>query len=511
MSTSHLISTRLFYEAVETAVSFIKKVTHEKNQKTNSFGIESKARFAVVLKTLQETSFGLINSSLIHLLGEKTYIKLQNEGQRILGKVGEVVQRLHIKEEKAVETTRQEVLTTTQTLKMQQVASKYNEIFQKYGNRYAEDLTKKKDILLKTIEHAFEMNKPLMYLAGENHFELGVVGKFLGKGSFGRVSEITTYEKKDGKFVQREEIIKCARQKFTNLGKREAQRTQMKEHAIRDLKNEKRQLDKMPGRVWGVQLAPREIGEITIETSNKAKQRFGYVGFRYHDLNYETYTNSLHRDPSSQSLLFGNCCSEFHQILSGLDYLNKHNRLHGDIKPANIFLKEGYFHIADMGGVCNASITQSIEKLSGVTRSASPAYSAKEDLLKARAIVRQSKTLNLEKEEDRQTYQKLRRQLIDLEKKRDVFSTACVMYKRLTGNLPFKFDSYGFPDLSTYQELKRADIPPEFNALMKQMLHANYKERPSHALRIYENDIKQRFPIQWAAIQRQKEIFVKHV
>lgn len=510
MSISHLISARSFYETVETAVVFAKKITLiERAPKAAPFGIGPDSRFAVAIKTLQEMSLWEV---FIHLLNRRAYVKIEHEGQQpLLVKVNEVASRLYIKKEKVLEAAQQGTLAqliTTNALKMQQVFAKYDEIVKQHKDRYATDLANNKEVILKTIEQSIKTNKPLVRLAGKNHFEMGVLGKFIGKGSFGRVSKVTTYTYNKGKFSKREEALKCARQKFKNLGRRQTQREQMRKHATNDIKNEKKQLDKLPNRVWGLQIGPREVGEVTIETPTETKQKFGYIDFEY-DHNYANYIDS-NQDPALKFNLFPNCLQEFHQILHGLCYLNQHELLHGDVKTENVLRNETLVHIADMGGVCDAKETWNIEKLSGVTRSASPVYSVKEDLLKACEIVEKAKKLDLTKEENRRVYQQLRREIIELEQKRAIFAGACVLYKRLTGHLPFeKFDPYGFPILSTYQELTRADIPLEFSTLLKEMLSTDYKKRPAHVFRIYEEMLSQRFPQQLAEIRAQKIAFEK--
>ncbi len=510
MSTSHLISSRSFYDTAEAAVSFAKKVTLiERAPKTALFGMGLDSRFAVAIKTFQEMSLW---EALIHLLNKRAFVKIEHEGQPLLIKISDIVSRLYVKKEKVLEAVQQGTLVqfmTTHALQMQKVYFKYDEIVKQYEARYT-DLTDNKEVILKTIKKALETNQPLVRLAGKKHLEVGILGKFIGKGSFGRVSRVTTYtyNKNRRKFTKRQEALKCARQQFKNLGRRDAKRKEMQEHAKGDIENERKQLEKFPNRVWGIQIAPREAGEITIETP-EIKQKVGYIDFEY-DQNYAIYIDSIHQDPAAKTTLFSNCLQEFHQILHGLCYLNQRGLLHGDIKAENVLRDEKFAHIADMGGVCDAKETWSVEKLSGVTRSASPAYSVKEDLLKACEIVEKAKKLDQTKEEDRRMYQRLRREIIELEQKRAIFSGACVLYRRLTGHLPFeKFDHYGFPVLSSYQELARADIPPEFNSVLKQMLSADYKKRPAHVFRIYEEILAQRFPQQLTEIRKQKEAFEK--
>jgi serine/threonine protein kinase len=191
----------------------------------------------------------------------------------------------------------------------------------------------------------------------------------------------------------------------------------------------------------------------------------GYLGKKY-DSDYAADIKTY------QSLTLEQKLSDFHQLLFGLKYLADQGILHGDLKPENVFVKKGKtikrVHIADLGGACRVnSKSPLIEDNFHFGRGYTPSYAPKTDMDLADKFITKHDKKNL----------------VEVEKKRDVFAMGFILYQALSaGRPPFKFNSMtGHPLLLTYQEIKDKSIPKEIRDLIKEMLNADYKARPTAA------------------------------
>lgn len=328
----------------------------------------------------------------------------------------------------------------------------------------------------------------IWYDKDKQELEVGYVSQLIGEGGFGKVFAYVNLTRDT-----REEVFKYARKKQGLEAKR-------------DIRNEYQVLSDL-GPKWGIQIGARRVGLISKISKKGRPQKYGYLSIGLYD---KTYAKEAKIAPTLENYLFG-----FHQLLFGLHCLGEQDILHGDIKPENILVMqtaEGHqlVHLADFGGARNARKITTLRRLAGGAGSSAitPSYAPLEDIELAQRFVKQNQ----------------REQLIELEKKRDVFALGAVLYFGLTGKKPFQTDerkipgqlkSHGFPILSTYQEINPAiadtaerqalieQIPQVVKDLIKNMLDPDYAKRPSHAqaLHILESTLQTQYPVLFQKIQ----------
>lgn len=253
------------------------------------------------------------------------------------------------------------------------------------------------------------------------------------------------------------------------------------------------------GRAWGIQAKPQKCGPVTVQTKkgpeSPIKERFGYIGLKY-DGDYFDDIVGTDKNPKNPKLVSAeDRLLEFHQLLSGLKRLTDLNILHGDIKPENIFIKQTgsikYVHIADLGGACHVDKDGPLVNLiaGGGKRAASPNYLMYSDLEECLALAKDGN----------------RKGVIEVEKKRDVFSMGTVFHTALTGSLPYDTDKYGFPISTTYTPIDRPDVPTELKSLIQSMTATNINDRPSAAAAFatLEEIIKKSYPAVYNKIQNE--------
>lgn len=267
--------------------------------------------------------------------------------------------------------------------------------------------------------------------------ELLLLGELIGKGSFSKVFAIQNI------FNCTQEVIKEA--SSTVKARKEV------EHSYKLLTNLHSQ-----GRLWGIQAPDRCIGYFKID----AKQiSFGSITEKYDT----DYMNHIKQEVSS----YQERLTEMHQLLGGLKLLHESGHVHGDLKPDNVLLQltQEVLNLADFGGARQVEPPIPIHTLKAYSRSFTPHYCSPNDFTWANKLA----ALGEYKE------------LVELEKKRDVFSIGYILYMALENKEPFdKYtkDEFHFPVLSSFQPFKNK-IPTDLKNLIQQMLHADYRKRPT--------------------------------
>ncbi len=209
------------------------------------------------------------------------------------------------------------------------------------------------------------------------------------------------------------------------------------------------------GRCWGVEAPPRKLVQLA---KQGYPEQYGYLG-AYYLGHYGQFNDHI-------------SFVQVHQLLSGLMILDKKNILHGDLKPENILFKNGgdiiyyHLHLADMGEAVRVTPEIKIDELAsyGGHRGHSKKYSPLCDLHLSREFYKQGK----------------RQELIEIEKKRDVFAMGVILYERLQRHAPYALDQEGCPQVNdALKPITRLPIPQELETLIQEMLHPHYKKRPS--------------------------------
>jgi Protein kinase domain len=315
------------------------------------------------------------------------------------------------------------------------------------------------EIRIRDKSYFFHVNK-------KGQIKIAQISQRLGAGSFAEAVLITDLATK------KEKVLK------------QAIKTQGIE-ARKDIINEFNLLSEIhaKGKVWGIQAKPQKIIALKESNSYQHETRFGILGKKY-DGNYfnyiqKTFTLSSY---STEDLLL-----EFHQLLSGLSYLEKKGILHGDLKPENILVKkvDGILltHIADLGGARQTK-GLSIREIPRTTYT-SCCYPKEDQQSVANFLILNDKA-----------------KVIQVEQKSDVFALGLILYMGITGTTPFIEDKEFRPILSTYIELPNF-TPQEIQGLIKQMLHKDYNQRPSakEALEKMEEFIQKQSPNLYKKIQ----------
>lgn len=353
----------------------------------------------------------------------------------------------------------------------------------------------------------------------------------LGKGGFGKVYRTTI-----GK------AIKCARTKFKDV-MRSAERDKLAKHAKQDLQNEttlSREINK-EGPVWGLELAPSEVVEWTItktqhrlpkkpDESRKSLKNLGVttqdpspakltktkVGSTrdQYDMDGARYAEQVKNAPFEEKLIV------LHQILSGLGYCLKEGIVHRDIKLQNILIAKTtndtlIASLSDLGGARKVPDTNEpldlskldLDHLFEIPRTYS--YCLAADVQAFEKLL--SKCRNLQKRKE--DFLPQLKELIALDKKRDIFATGMTLYYLLDpqNNAAMDYHPYALMYIGrkgdAYRDITKA-VPQEIKDLVKDMLDPNPENRPDDALERLENFIQVACPEQFNKILKAKLQFV---
>jgi serine/threonine protein kinase len=459
--------------------------------------VTTDSRFFVAARIFH--AYNLIDQ-LLSLFGGRYYVSLKVGEQKLLVNINSISKRLHVKPEKVREAAKKgdlEAFIKKRTKKaMEEVATAiYQECVAK-GKEEGDELIldgSKTKVPKAKLKEAVEKGEAYfidsitdrvwtIWCNRETHeVEVGTVGKKLGQGSYGKVHEYEGF--------QTPEVVKHPRKKAGR-------------DAIQDLLNEKHQLDHIHqnGRVYGVQVKPRWMRRMFMRNKHgHIKPKLAYATSKY-TRDYDAVIYDSKTPPSVETYL-----RQIYQLAAGLAYLADHDYLCGDLKPANVFVKTNpdgteELAIGDFGGVCHINEVKSPTKLEGFSRAATPGYSSLEDLsasaCAANSIIDLENGLRREGRAStskgiwcyQQEIEKTKQKLVQIEKKRDVFSLGSLFYEALTQRLPYNdgttvYLGVKWPNLATYQELKTtgslAGLPQEIKDLIKSMVDPSRDKRPS--------------------------------
>lgn len=180
-----------------------------------------------------------------------------------------------------------------------------------------------------------------------NEVMLTILGKKLGKGTFGKVKAINTY---DSQGIT-ERAIKLAIKKYPLASISEIQEN--RETAIKDVTKEYKtlisihsELNKLGRDGTGIQSEPYHFFEYKSPSGEVEK---GYIGVKYDGDVKSLIDNKI-------PLTDKEICSITTQLMTGLESFSALGLHHGDIKPGNMFfrkLDDGSYEVclADYGGV----------------------------------------------------------------------------------------------------------------------------------------------------------------
>ena len=262
--------------------------------------------------------------------------------------------------------------------------------------------------------------------------------------------------------------------------------------AIKDLHNEFMLLEKIhrEGNVWGIQAKPNKLTRIILSADEVL---LGFLGKKYDG----DYLSDIKKNPSEP---FSDRLFEFHQLLYGLKHLAEHNILHGDLKPGNILVKREpdgtkLAHIADLGGARDITTLDAFNIAFRGTYTSS--YFPKEDEKAIRSLASDA----------------TKQELIEVQRKRDVFDMGVIMHQALSkGRMPYYLDFKGGrrPILTHIKEIKDKSVPEEIKKLIRSMRDPDYKKRPSaaEAFTLLDDYIKTHDPALHQKIQ-QKMLNIK--
>lgn len=277
-----------------------------------------------------------------------------------------------------------------------------------------------------------------------NQVSLSKMPKRLGGGGFGDVFRTS--------FNKLSQVMKLVRTEFTKPITEE-NKIQLNE----ELNNEVILLKEINpnGDQVGIQKPPHTL--ITFATKNNKEKRIGYLATLYEG---SLEKSTMKKDPVLRAM---------QQIFTGLKYLKAKNICHGDIKPANMFMRDHgkTFHLADFGG--SQPIDINSNKLIGT---GSRAFLAKDD-------DRLSELFQaLEKKEE------FKNVLLG----RDMYATCLSFYQiilgigiigQIRGNPEANPPIPSIPPQQFRQQLLDKGIPKEICDLLEQGLSEDYTERPT--------------------------------
>jgi serine/threonine protein kinase len=402
---------------------------------------------------------------VIGKIGEKLnfYAEFKNGHDTVFVSIESLSQRLYISKAKIQKAAKNGTLPALLEQRAQDIApiiATYEKIINKFGDKSRTGLLLK--TLMKTIRTAMRV-EPFGYRQikiancfyqigfdkNKKEIELFTFYDVLEQGSYGEIRLIKHV------FNATREVFKQARIDIKKKTK-----------ALADIKNEYNQLRYIHanGKVWGIQAPPRQI----VQIEEDGNIRYGHIGLEYET----TYESDLE---SKGITKFEDQLTDFYSIIFGLKELAERHIIHGDLKHRNILVKREsdgtkLVHLADFGGSRQVSniFSLNIKDLAGAnqSRSFTSSFSSFDDLVLGNKLADEGNVT----------------ELIELEKKRDVFFIGFVLHYATTAEYPFSFleiDANEFPDMSRYKQINHPDVPPEIKELIASMLVPDYKKRPS--------------------------------
>lgn len=487
-------------------------------------GATDDSRFHIAARLIQKSDLANLNNSSKEVGVNNSVVEVKIGDNQLLIEISSLMKRLHLKKKEifsAVAEGRLPELIEQQTKHIRQSIQQYETLVKTQTKLEAHhlDMGIPSAVLLKQAKKATKLGlttlSPTFYIKPNTDLPefLGFTGQKLGRGGFGKAHLFYSIEQKAVY------ALKYARQYPHAEGRPIDKLPEIRIRAQEDIENENYQLFDLhedEGPMWGIQDKPTPVAQIILEMDKGTKQKVGFLGTHY----TEDYANYLD-DIEPMIVPFKSRLLEVHQLFSALQHLYQKDYLHGDIKPGNILCKKAadgtiYFHLADWGSARHTSRISSPINLAGAERSFTYGYSLYEDLILSREMEEQAKKLDEQIEnrvEDENVMEKiialmeLRDKLIDLERKRDVFSFGMLLYVSLSKEEPYQIDAYGYPHTkSGYRELP-SYIPQEMNSLIKQMLDPDYTKRPLNGLEQFEAFLTAHYPNEFVTIQQKMKNF----
>lgn len=196
------------------------------------------------------------------------------------------------------------------------------------------------------------------------------------------------------------------------------------------------------GQQEGIQEAPRAI--ISVATST-GEMRVGFLG-------------ALYDGTGSQLQLSGQrALKGMHQVFKGLQHLKNNNIAHGDIKPANMLMRNNgeTLHLADFGGASTIYLKMSMPPFTDY-------YLCRKDIEAYNKVKRDEK------------------ELAKLYHAKDTFAACLSIYQMILGEYlqAFQVDPKVSPE-SLREFLEDQSIPSEIIDLLERGLSEDYTKRPS--------------------------------
>ncbi len=434
------------------------------------------SRFFIAAKVINRNSSWLDHFTTFLGKAFGRYTEIKNGDDKVYINVGSLAQRLHVKRDTILQASKKGELLSLLNQQAQRAKSTifgYEKIVNKFGDAAKTGHSPK--ALMKVIRTAVLTEQPdysKLEIKGNPHtyhlgfdknnkeIELAFLDGVFAEGLLGEIREFKNV------LENTTEVFKQAR-------------ADQNEAAREDIENEYHQLNAIHahGKVWGVQAPPRKIVQIQ---ENASTNQFGYIGMKYDG----DYFDEI----GKQSVSFKDRLFEIHQLLFGLKELAVREMIHGDIKSENIFIKKEsdgtkLVHIADLGGAKVALPTTPLDQLAALSRAFSPAYSPLSEIALADDLAIEGKFA----------------ELVELEKKRDVFSMGTLLYQVFTNSFPYELSTgtHNFPILtSKYEPIDRADVPKEIKDLIENMVHPVYTDRPTaqEAFQIFDRCLQAHYP-----------------
>lgn len=341
-------------------------------------------------------------------------------------------------------------ITTTEAEKRERIAKVFTAIIKHaHGPSSSEESREEAEVLKTNITSIFELAirpiqelkyKGTSYIIKTNEIGVEILckGQFLAAGSFTDIFEYTNIESSAAS------ILKTPRKS-----------TVIKDKPFQDLNNEKETLDRLHSepkreKITGLISPPHLISSPTGEK--------GYLMKKY-STNFDKVVSNPRRIPNYNEVMY----EHLYQLFKGVQFLHRHDTVHGDLKPANLLVDGRTLDIADLGG---ARQTSEIKQKEIHWFMLTSPYVARNDMFQLQQIAMSIKSIDG------------KRTGASILQKVDVFAVGKILYEAFERRSPFLRSQEGYAD-GNYIEMTNTSIPPELGALIKEMLNLEHQHRPT--------------------------------